>query len=52
MTRKELEDFITHLDHESEDMCVYPYKQTNDCGDCYECRVDYFDWVRKDMIER
>jgi hypothetical protein len=50
MTKQFLEDFITKLDQESRDMCVYPDKQTIDCIDCYNCRVDYFNQVRQELI--
>lgn len=52
MTRQELEDFITQLDHDSRGLCVYADKMTIDCNDCYECRVNYFNWVRQDMINK
>ena len=34
------------------ELCVYPHKMTIDCNDCYKCRVDYFNWVRQDMINK
>ena len=34
MTRQELEDFITQLDHNTRELCVYPHKMTIDCNDC------------------
>ena len=52
MTRQELEDFITQLDRNTMELCVYPHKMTIDCNDCYKCRVDYFNWVRQDMINK
>jgi len=49
MTEKEIEDFIVQLDKDSQDMCVYPNKQTGECCDCYLCRVDFFNNVRKEL---
>ena len=49
MTEEEIELFIKQLDQESEDMCVYPNKQTANCEDCYLCRVDFFNHVREEL---
>lgn len=49
MTSEEIEEFITYLDNESQNMCVYPDKCTFDCCDCYLCRCDYFNHIREEL---
>lgn len=52
MSEEEIEEFITELDLNSRDMCVFPNQQTSDCCDCYPCRVSYFNKVRADLREK
>ena len=49
MSDKDIEKFIEELDKSTDDMCVYPEKQTLDCCDCYLCRVDFFNMVREQL---
>ena len=53
MSAEEIEVFMRKLDEYvcKNELCVYPEKQTFDCCDCYLCRVDYFDKIRKRINE-
>ena len=53
MSTEEIEVFMRKLDKYvcKNELCVYPEKQTFDCCDCYLCRVDYFDKIRKRINE-
>ena len=51
MSEEEIEEFITELDLNSRDMCVFPNQQTYECCNCYLCRVNYFNQVRKELHE-
>jgi hypothetical protein len=51
MKEEDVEKFITQLDKITIDMCVYPSKQTFDCYDCYLCRVDYFNNIRRELSD-
>lgn len=52
MKEEDIENFITQLDKDSKDMGIYPNKQTFECNDCYLCRVDYFNNIRKELKEK
>lgn len=49
MKEEDIEIFISQLDKNSQDMCVYPDRQTFDCCDCCLCRVDYFNKIREEL---
>ena len=51
MSEEEINDLIQSLDHYiiDNEICVFPEKQTFDCCDCYLCRTDYFDKIRKEL---
>ena len=53
LDEKEIDELIIYLDKyiSQHDLCVYPEKQTFDCCDCYLCRVDYLDKIRKELIK-
>lgn len=53
MSTEEIEAFVRELDEYvcRHELCVYPEKQTFDCCDCYLCRIDYFDKLRRELIE-
>lgn len=51
LSEREIERFIEYLDRKYGDYCVNPDSQTEDCCDCYPCRVAFFDRVRKDLRE-
>lgn len=48
---EEIEELINYLNKyiSQHELCVYPEKQTFDCCDCYLCRIDYFDKIRKEL---
>ena len=47
----DIEELIKYLDEyvQKYELCVYPEKQTFDCCDCYLCRVDYLNKIRKEL---
>ena len=51
LTNEEIEKLIEYLDEyvRQNELCVYPEKQTFDCCDCYMCRVDYFNKLRREL---
>ena len=51
MTDSDIEKFIEDLDKASEDLCVYPEKQTFDCCDCYVQRTveGHLIWVKNNI---
>ena len=51
MSTEEIEIFVSKLDEyvRKNELCVYPEKQTFDCCDCYMCRVDYFNKLRREL---
>lgn len=51
MKKEDIEKFITQLDKDSKNMCVCPSKQTFDYCDCYLCRVDYFNNIRRELSD-
>ena len=51
LSEREIERFIEYFDRKYEDYCINPDNQTEDCCDCYPCRVAFFNRVRKDLRE-
>lgn len=51
LTNEEIEKLIEYLDEyvRQNELCVYPEKQTFDCCDCYMCRMDYFNKLRREL---